>query len=89
MDFNNDNIYRDWTKLTPQTHSIGVNYSPLMVERQEEVLVKEERWPEATPAEIPPLIFLRRLIADPILCFSCFSTASFCERPGDPLYSWF
>jgi hypothetical protein len=30
-----------------------------MVESKEEVLVKEERWPEATPAAISPLIFLR------------------------------
>jgi hypothetical protein len=29
-----------------------------MMESKEEVLVKEERWPEATPAAIPPLIFL-------------------------------
>jgi hypothetical protein len=32
-----------------------VNYRPLMVERKEELLVKEERHPEV----IPPLIFLR------------------------------
>jgi hypothetical protein len=30
-----------------------------MVESKEEVLVKEERWPEVTPAGIPPLIFIR------------------------------
>jgi hypothetical protein len=42
----------------------GVNYSPLMVESKEEVLVKEER----RPAAIPPPIFLRRL-----------PTASFCD----------
>jgi hypothetical protein len=36
----------------------GMNYSPLMVESKEEMLVKEERWPEAIPAEIPPSIFL-------------------------------
>jgi hypothetical protein len=30
-----------------------------MVESKEGALVKEERWPEATPAAIPPLIFLR------------------------------
>jgi hypothetical protein len=36
----------------------GVNYSPLMVESNEETLVMEERWPEAIPAAIPPLIFL-------------------------------
>jgi hypothetical protein len=37
----------------------GLNYSPLMVERKKEVLVKEERWSEATPTSIPPPIFLR------------------------------
>jgi hypothetical protein len=26
----------------------GVNYSPLMVESKEEMLVKEERWPEVS-----------------------------------------
>jgi hypothetical protein len=30
-----------------------------MVESKEEVLVKEEMWLEATPAAIPPSIFLR------------------------------
>jgi hypothetical protein len=35
-----------------------MNYSPLMVESKEEMLVKEERWPEAIPAAVPPLIFL-------------------------------
>jgi hypothetical protein len=30
-----------------------------VVESKEEVLVKEERWPEATPAVIPTLIFLQ------------------------------
>jgi hypothetical protein len=39
----------------------GVNYSPLMVESKEEVLVKEEWWPDASPTVIPTLIFLRRL----------------------------
>jgi hypothetical protein len=29
-----------------------------MVENKEEALVKEERWPEAIPAAIPPPIFL-------------------------------
>jgi hypothetical protein len=42
-----------------------------------------------TPAMIPPPIFLWRLTADLILCFSCFSTTSFHECPGDPLYSCF
>jgi hypothetical protein len=65
----------------------GLNYSPLMVESKEEALVKEERWPKAIPAAVPPLIFLGRLAAAFILCFSCFSTSSFREHPGDPLYS--
>ena len=42
----------------------GVDYSPLMVESDEEVLVKEERRPEAIPAAVPPPIFLRRRPAD-------------------------
>jgi hypothetical protein len=29
-----------------------------MAESKEEVFVKEERWPEATPIVIPPPIFL-------------------------------
>jgi hypothetical protein len=37
----------------------GVNFSHLMVESKEEVLVKEERWPEVTPAAIPPPILPR------------------------------
>jgi hypothetical protein len=36
----------------------GVDYSPFMMESKEEVLVKEERWPEATSAVVPPPIFL-------------------------------
>jgi hypothetical protein len=36
----------------------GVNYSPFMVEIKGGVLLKEERWPEVTPAAISPLIFL-------------------------------
>jgi hypothetical protein len=38
-----------------------------MVESKEEVLVKEERWPEVTPTSIHPLIFLRRLATAPVL----------------------
>jgi hypothetical protein len=30
-----------------------------MAESKEEALVKEERWSEAIPASVPPLIFLR------------------------------
>jgi hypothetical protein len=63
----------------------GVNYSPLMVERKDEVLVKEERWPEVTPAAIPPPIFLQQLAASSVLCFSCFFDASSREHLGDPL----
>jgi hypothetical protein len=67
----------------------GVNYSHLMVESKEETLVKEKRWPEAIPAAVPLAIFLQRLAATSVSCFSCFSAASFWEYPGDPLYSWF
>jgi hypothetical protein len=35
-----------------------MDYSPLMVESVVEVLVKEERWPEAILAAVPPPIFL-------------------------------
>jgi hypothetical protein len=60
-----------------------------MVESKEEVLVKEERWPKAILAAIPLPIFLRRLPVASILCFSCFSAASFHEHLGYPFYSWF
>jgi hypothetical protein len=43
-----------------------------MVESKEEVLVKEERWSEATLAVIPHPIFLRRLAAATISCLFCF-----------------
>jgi hypothetical protein len=36
-------IERDWYKILPQTPSLGVDYSPLMVESVVDVLVKEER----------------------------------------------
>jgi hypothetical protein len=49
-----------------------VNYSFLMVESKEEVLVKEERWPKVTPAAIPPLIFLRQLVAASVFVFFMF-----------------
>jgi hypothetical protein len=51
-----------------------------MVESKEEVLVKEERWPEAISAAVTPPIFLRRLAIAPI--FSCFSAAFSRERFG-------
>jgi hypothetical protein len=50
----------------------GVNYSPLTVESTEDALVKEERWQEAIPTAVPPPIFLRRLAANPVLCFFVF-----------------
>jgi hypothetical protein len=46
-----------------------VNYSFLMVESKEEVLVKEERWPKVTPAKIPPPIFLWQLAAASVFVF--------------------
>ena len=42
----------------------GVDYSPLMVESDEEALVKEERRQEATPTAVPPPIFRQRRTAD-------------------------
>jgi hypothetical protein len=41
-----------------------------MVESIAEVLVKEERQPEAVPAAVPPSIFLRWWPATPL--FRCF-----------------
>jgi hypothetical protein len=67
----------------------GVYYSPLMVESEEEVLVKEERSLEATPEVIPPPIFPWRLAAASAFYFSCVSTASSQEHPGGPLNRWF
>ena len=48
----------------------GVDYSPLIMEIDEEVLVKDERRPEAIAAAVPPPIFLRRRPADSL--FWCF-----------------
>jgi hypothetical protein len=53
-----------------------------MVESKEEVFVKEERWPEATPAVIPPSIFLWQLVVVLVLCFSYFYAASSWEHQG-------
>jgi hypothetical protein len=60
-----------------------------MVESKEEVLVKEERWPEVTPAVIPHPIFLQRLVAASVLCFSCFFAASDRDRPRGYIYRCF
>jgi hypothetical protein len=49
---------RDCDKILAQTPSLGVEYSPLMVESIAKVLVKEERQPKAIPAAVPPPIFL-------------------------------
>jgi hypothetical protein len=76
-------IYRE---IGPSYHQKpifqGVNYSRLTVESKEDALVKEERWPEAILTAVPPPIFLWRLAATAVLCFSCFSAASSQERPG-------
>jgi hypothetical protein len=53
-----------------------------MVERKEDTLVKEERWPKVIPIAVPPPIFLQRLTVVFVSCFLCFSTASFWERQG-------
>jgi hypothetical protein len=45
---------------TSTNPSPGVEYSPLMVESNAEVLVKEERWPEAILVAVVPPIFLWR-----------------------------
>jgi hypothetical protein len=49
-----------------------VNYSFLMLESKEEVLVKEERWPKVTPAAIPPPIFLQQLAVASVFVFFVF-----------------
>jgi hypothetical protein len=82
MDFNNNNTYRDWPSYHQKPIVQEVNYSPLMVQSKEEVLVKEEWWPEATLAVVPSPIFLQRLVAAPVLCFSCFSATSLRECLG-------
>ena len=48
----------------------GVDYSPLIMEIDEEALVKGERRMEAIPVAVPPQIFLRRRPADSL--FRCF-----------------
>jgi hypothetical protein len=47
-------IVRDWYKILTQTPSLGVDYFSLMVERDAEVLAKEEERPEAIPVAVPP-----------------------------------
>jgi hypothetical protein len=59
------------------------------VESKDEVLVKEGRVPEGTPAMIPPPIFLRWHPAASILCFSCFSAASSWDHRWEGLYIGF
>jgi hypothetical protein len=66
-----------------------VNYSPLMVESKKETFMKEERWPEVIPAEVPPPVFLRRWATTSVSWFSCFSLASLREHLGDSLYRGF
>jgi hypothetical protein len=61
---------RDWYNILPQTPSLGVDYSRLMVESAEDVLVNEERQPEAILAAVPPLIFFRWQHVAPL--FMCF-----------------
>jgi hypothetical protein len=64
-------IERDRYKILPQTPSLGVDYSPLMVESIVEVLVKEERRLEAILAAVPPLQSFSEEGLQP-LCFSIF-----------------
>jgi hypothetical protein len=75
-------IHREIGPSYHKTIVQGVNYSPLIVGGKEEALVKEERWPKAILAVVPPPIFLWRLAAVPILCFSCFSATSSREHTG-------
>jgi hypothetical protein len=50
-----------------------------MVESKEEALVKEERWPEATPTTIPPSDLPPAIHRDPYFVFFCVSLL-----PDDP-----
>jgi hypothetical protein len=57
-------------QILPKISSLGVDYSPLMVESAINVLVKEKRRPEATLTVVLPPIFLQRwLAASLFLCF--------------------
>jgi hypothetical protein len=75
-------------EIGPSYHHIpivqGVKYSPLIVESKEEMLVKEERWPEVILVAVPPPIFLRRRASAFVLWFSCFSAVSLWEHSGNP-----
>ena len=64
----------------------GVDYSPLIMESDEEALVKEERQPEAIPAAVPPPIFLRRRPADSLfMCFRSPPPSVMRKAEGDPI----
>ena len=63
-----------------------MDYSPLIMEIDEEVLVKEERRPEAIPAAVPPPIFLQwRPAASLFWCFRS-TPPSLHETRRGPLY---
>ena len=67
----------------------GVDYSPLIMEIDEEVLVKEERRPEAIPAAVPPPVFLRRRLADSLFGVFDLRLRIFAIRVGGTLYRQF
>ena len=67
----------------------GVDYSPLIMESDEEALVKEERRPEAIPAAVPPPIFLRRRPADSLFGVFNLQLRMFAIRIGGTLYRQF
>jgi hypothetical protein len=72
MDLNNQvNIERSIQDTTTKTLSLGVYYSPLMMESAAEVLLKEERHLDAIQAAVSPTIFLqrRRPVAYIFWCF--------------------
>ena len=66
-----------------------MDYSPLIMDIDEEVLVKEERRPEAILAAVPPPIFLRRRPADSLFGIFDLRLRVFAISVGGTLYSKF
>jgi hypothetical protein len=64
----------------PNIH--GVDYSPLIMEVDEEALVKGERPPKEIPSAIPPPIFLRRRPTDSLFMYFRFPPRSLDETLG-------
>ena len=73
-------------KLLPQTHSPEVDYSRFIIMAVLERVERVEMQPGMAPAAVPPPIFAG---SPSVSCISCFSAASFQERPEESLYSQF